>query len=542
MRTNNSTLVDSICTGSGTALYSGQRSHATGQGARVFRSCCLLLLTCVLFAGCATVPKEYPRTTSTAFQDYLDTSVGQLFEEAAQQHPGESGFAIIRYGRQAFTDRIALVDLAEKTLDAQYYIWEADATGRVLAEHLMQAADRGVRVRLLVDDINLGGRDAMVAAMDAHPNIEIRVFNPFAYRSARLFDFLTDLGRVNHRMHNKIMVMDNALAIVGGRNIGNHYFNVATDANFRDLDIAAAGPVVREISTVFDYFWNGDWAVPIAALVDRPYTEADLRATRITVRDWLAENPYPYPLDQDVAALRSELSSIRDQFIWAPGRIVWNDPAAIEQGIQAGVIFKEFDKKIQTLQKELLIESAYFVVRDRALEIAKQMTDRGVRIRVLTNSLASNDVVAAHAGYAKRRKGLLEAGVELYEYRPDSMVGKTRAWRGESKAALHTKAVVFDRESVFIGSFNLDLRSSDINTEAGLYVESPELAEQVIAYMDEGVRPENSYRVMLDQDGDLYWVTEVDGAEVRYYEEPQTTFGQRFMSGFIMILPVEQQL
>jgi putative cardiolipin synthase len=542
MRTNNSTLVDSICTASGTTLYLGQRSHATGQGARVFRSCCLLLLTCVLFAGCATVPKEYPRITSTAFHDYLDTSVGQLFEESAQQHPGESGFAIIRYGRQAFTDRIALVDLAEKTLDAQYYIWEADATGRILAEHLMQAADRGVRVRLLVDDINLGGRDAMVAAMDAHPNIEIRVFNPFANRSARVFDFLTDLGRVNHRMHNKIMVMDNALAIVGGRNIGNHYFNVATDANFRDLDIAAAGPVVREISTVFDYFWNGDWAVPIAALVDRPYTEADLRATRMTVRDWLAENPYPYPLDQDVAALRSELSSIRDQFIWAPGRIVWNDPAAIEQGIQAGVIFKAFDKKIQTLQKELLIESAYFVVRDRALEIVKQMTDRGVRIRVLTNSLASNDVVAAHAGYAKRRKELLEAGAELYEYRPDSMVGKTRAWRGESKAALHTKAVVFDRESVFIGSFNLDLRSSDINTEAGLYVESPELAEQVIAYMDEGVRPENSYRVMLDQDGDLYWVTQVDGAEVRYYEEPQTTFGQRFMSGLIMILPVEQQL
>jgi phosphatidylserine/phosphatidylglycerophosphate/cardiolipin synthase-like enzyme len=437
MRTNDSTLVDSICTGSGTARYSGRRSHATGQGARVFRSCCLLLLACVLFAGCATVPKEYPRTPSTAFQGYLDTSVGQLFEEAAQRHPGESGFAIIRHGRQAFTDRIALVDLAEKTLDAQYYIWEADATGRVLAEHLMQAADRGVRVRLLVDDINLGGRDAMV---------------------------------------------------------------------------------------------------------ERPYTESDLRATRTTVRDWLAENPYPYPLDQDVAALRSELSSIRDQFIWAPGRIVWNDPAAIEQGIQAGVIFKAFDKKIQTLQKELLIESAYFVVRDRALEIAKQLTDRGVRIRVLTNSLASNDVVAAHAGYAKRRKGLLEAGVELYEYRPDSMVGKTRAWRGESKAALHTKAVVFDRESVFIGSFNLDLRSADINTEAGLYVESPELAEQVIAYMDEGVRPENSYRVMLDQDGDLYWVTEVDGAEARYYEEPQTTFGQRFMSGLIMILPIEQQL
>jgi putative cardiolipin synthase len=504
--------------------------------------CVLCLLIGLLFTGCASLPTDYPRTESKAFENYLDTSVGQLFEEAEQQHPGNSGFAIIRYGRPAFTARIALTDLAEKTLDAQYYIWENDATGWILAERLTQAADRGVRVRLLVDDINLASRDENVAAMDAHPNIEIRVFNPFAHRSARVFDFLTDLGRVNHRMHNKVMVMDNSVAIVGGRNIGNHYFGVATDANFRDLDVAAAGPVVREISDVFDYFWNGDWAIPISALVDKPYTEADLRKVRKATLERIAERDYPYPLDQDVADLTSELASIRDKFIWAPGKIVWDDPAAMEHGIQEGSMIKAFFKKVQTLQKELLIESAYFVSRDKAIERVQELTERGVRIRVLTNSLASNDVVAAHAGHAKRREELLEAGLELYEYRPDSMVSKTRAWQGKSKAALHTKAIVFDRESVFIGSFNMDPRSADINTEAGLYVESPELARQVIEYMDEGVLPENAYRVMLDEDGDLVWVTEVDGAEVRYIDEPQTTFGQRFMSDFIMILPVEQQL
>ena len=308
-----------------------QRQHALARvvipGVNRLGSWLLLLCIAVLFAGCATVPKEYPRSASTAFQNYLDTSMGRFFEESARQHPGESGFAIMRYGRQAFTARIAMVDLAEKTLDAQYYIWEADATGWILAERLMQAADRGVRVRLLVDDINLANRDANVAAMDAHPNIEIRVFNPFANRSARVFDFMTDLGRVNHRMHNKIMVMDNAAAIVGGRNIGNHYFGVATDANFRDLDIAAAGPVVRDISNVFDYFWNGDWSVPITALADRPYTKADLHENRKALQDLIAENPYPYPLDQDVAALRSELGAVRDRLIWAPGRIVWDDPA-----------------------------------------------------------------------------------------------------------------------------------------------------------------------------------------------------------------------
>jgi putative cardiolipin synthase len=502
----------------------------------------LWLLISFSLSGCATLPEDYPRTTTTAFQEYLETSVGQLFEETAEQHPGESGFAIIRHGRKAFTARIALTELAEKSLDVQYYIWEVDATGRILAERLVQAADRGVRVRILVDDINLAGRDALVASMDAHPNIEIRIFNPFANRDTRMFDFLVDLKRINHRMHNKLMVMDNAVAIVGGRNIGNHYFGVATDANFRDLDIAAAGPVVRDTSRVFDHFWNGDWAVPIAALVKRPYTEADLKAFREIVRERIEEEKYPYPLDQDVDDLKSELAVIREQFIWAPGQIVWDDPAAIREGITEGVMIQNLFRKADTLQSEVLIESAYFVTQDKAFEAVKKLTERGVRVRVLTNSLASNDVVAAHAGHAKRRKQLIENGMELYELRPDAGAVRQRVVSGKSKAALHTKALVFDRESVFIGSFNLDPRSASINTEAGLYVESPELAEQVAAYMDEGVQPQNSYRVLLDADGDLVWVTEIDGREVRYHKEPETSFGQRFMSGFIMMLPVEHQL
>ena len=221
---------------------------------------------------------------------------------------------------------------------------------------------------------------------------------------------------------------------------------------------------------------------------------------------------------------------------------MWDDPAAIKEGIAEGAMARALYNKIQTLQGELLIGSAYFVPRDKAIEAVKDLQARGVRVRVLTNSLASNDVVAAHAGYAKRREQLIRNGVELYEYRSDSRVSKTRTYRGESRAALHTKAIVFDRESVFIGSYNIDPRSSSINTEAGLYVESLELAGQVAAYLDEGVRPENSYRVLLDENGDLYWVTEIDGREVRYDQEPETTFGQRFMSGFIMLLPVEHQL
>ena len=399
-----------------------------------------------------------------------------------------------------------------------------------------------MRVRILVDDINLAGWDAQVASMDAHPNIEIRVFNPFANRDKRYFDFLIDLNRINHRMHNKLMVMDNALAIVGGRNIGNHYFGVATDANFRDLDIAAAGPVVRDTSEVFDHFWAGDWAVPITALVKRDYTKDDLDRFRKTLRQRIEEENYPYPLDQDVDDLKSELAIIRDQFIWAPGQIVWDDPAAIKDGISEGVMIQRLFRKADTLQSEILMESAYFVTQDKAVDAVKKLTERGVRVRVLTNSLASNDVVAAHAGHAKRRKQLVESGMELYELRPDAGAIKQRVISGESKASLHTKAVVFDRESVFIGSFNLDPRSASINTEAGLHVESPELAEQVAAYMDEGVKLQNSYRVLLDENGDLVWITETDGREVRYHDEPESSFGQRFMSGFIMQLPVEHQL
>jgi len=523
-------------------LYNRGVSPAAQSASDFLRFCMLSLLVGCMAMGCATVPEDYPRSTSTAFPDYLDTSLGKLFEEAALQHPGESGFTIIRHGREAFTARIALTALAEKSLDVQYYIWEEDATGRILAKSLFQAANRGVRVRVLVDDINLKGRDALLAATDAHPNIEVRIFNPFAHRDRRAVDFVMDLDRVNHRMHNKLMVMDNALAIVGGRNIGNHYFGVATDANFRDLDIAAAGPVVRDASRVFDLFWNGDWSVPVAALVDRPYTEADLEEAQEVVRRRIAADNYPYPLDQDVDDLTSELVAIRDQFIWAPGQIVWDDPAAIEGGISQGAMIQGLYKKTDTLQRELLIESAYFVIRDEAFENVKEMLERGVKVRVLTNSLASNDVVAAHAGHAKRRKQLVASGVELYELRPDAGAVQQRATAVESTAALHTKAIAFDRESVFIGSFNLDPRSASINTEAGLYVESPELAEQLVAYMDEGVLPRNSYRVLLDEDGELVWITEIDGREVRYHKDPESTFGQRFMSGFIELLPVEKQL
>jgi putative cardiolipin synthase len=522
--------------------------HGKSAVAAIFSGFPLVLLSILLMVtGCATaLPKDVQRTPSTAFADHETTPAGRLFDEKAQQHPGESGFTIIRKGRRAFTGRIAMTAIAEKTIDLQYYIWEPDTTGRILALRLIEAADRGVRVRILLDDHTIEGRDPGIAAMDAHPNIEIRIFNPFAHRGWRLFGFLTDFNRLNHRMHNKLVVMDNALAIVGGRNIGDHYFGVEPDTNFRDLDVAVAGPIVRDFSSVFDYFWNGDWSYPISALVDRTYTEADLREAMAIAREKVNQEKYPYPLDEDVEKLIGQLGEIRERMIWAPGRVVWDDPSSIEEGEKVDDIQEAIYRKLETLDKELLIESAYFVARERGIQMVKKLGEKGVRVRILTNSLASTDVVAAHGGYASGRKQLIENGAEIYELRPDA-VSKTVTEKryfagGRSRAALHTKAIVFERDSVLIGSLNMDPRAGEINTEVAFYVKSEELAWRVIAYMDEGVLPKNSYRVQLDDDGDLVWITEKDGQEVRYTMEPESTFWQRFVSGFVQMVGIEDQL
>jgi putative cardiolipin synthase len=495
-------------------------------------------------AGCATTPPDpnYPRTQSEALQEHESTPLGQEIAQLAAQHPGESGFSLIPRGRNAFTARVALAELARKTLDVQYFLWEADATGRILSEYLLRAADRGVRVRILLDDVNLKERDRSLAAFDAHPNVEIRLFNPFATRSSHLAGFLTDFDRVNHRMHNKLMVMDNALAIVGGRNMSDAYFEVDAKANFRDLDIAAAGPVVRDLSKVFDRFWNGPWSVPIGALRDTASSAADLAFYRKLMQEYMrTKDNYPHPIEQDVAAVTSTASSLLRGFIWAPGRVLHDDPASIDD-VRLRTLSKFIFQRVDQLQSELLIESAYFIPLPVAVDKIRELRQRGVHIRVLTNSLASNDVLAAFAGYAGQREALLQAGVEVYEMRPEPGPVRKRLFGGGSKAGLHTKAIVFDRKDVFVGSFNLDARSAMINTEAGLYVQSEALARQVIAFMDEGVEPDGAFRVRLDANGKLYWTSMEEDQPLRFDIEPMSTASQRMQADLIRLLPIAGQL
>jgi putative cardiolipin synthase len=519
-------------------------ARLAGGFRRFFAASGLLVLACVLVAGCASLPTDAPRAPSVAFQDHESTALGRRVAKDAAQRPGQSGLGIMPYGHLAFTARIALADLAQRSIDVQYYLWEADATGSILAERLARAAERGVRVRVLVDDANLQDQDAALASFSAHPNIEIRLFNPFAQRTAKAVDFFTDFPRVNHRMHNKLMVVDNAVAIVGGRNMSDPYFGVNATQNFRDLDVVAVGPVVRELSQVYDRFWNGDWALPIAALVDRAYGTDDYAATARAVRDWIATSSYPWPLERDVAELEREMESHIRAFVWAPARVLWDDPASInDPGLRT--MSKALVRRFGEVEREVLVETAYFVPQAGGVALAERLRSKGVRMRLLTNSLASNDVLAAFAGYSRYREGLVAAGVELHELRPDAGPIRQRMFfgvRGGSRAGLHTKAIVFDRKDVFIGSFNLDPRSSLINTEAGLFIESPELAAQVAAYMDEGVRLDNAYRVQLDPSGRLHWITEDAGKEIRYDVDPLSTPLQRLEAGWIRMLPFEDQL
>ncbi len=479
-----------------------------------------------------------------ALKGFASTRLGRFFGSAADKHPGLSGFSLLTHGREAFIVRLALADLAERSLDMQYYVWEGDTTGRIVVDHVMRAANRGVRVRLLVDDPFYNASDSVKACLDAHPNVEIRLFNPLTNRRWSILDFIFDFSRVNRRMHNKLMVADNAAAIVGGRNVGDIYYGVNTIANYRDLDVLAVGPVVRDLSDVFDQYWNSSLAVPIAAVVDRAHGTADLEDILARLRETIAAADYPYPIDQDLEQLAAQAAELRDNLIWARGYIVADDPESIVHGKESDDVIEFIRERIATLKEELLVESPYFVLPARAQATVKALHERNVRVRVLTNSLASNDMLPAHSGYAKTRRRLLENGMELYELRPDTDAFRP-GWSllsGRSPAALHTKAMAFDGDAVFIGSFNLDPRSAVINTEAGLYIESPELAKKLTAYMATGVLPANSYRVRLDPNGEIVWETVRDGTKVRYQDEPETGFRRRFAADLLKLLPIDSQL
>ncbi len=506
----------------------------------------LLLAALITFsAGCATVDFDAPKPPSHALTDTGDTSLGKLFTKHAYRPPNESGFYLISDSIDALAIRLLLEERAERTIDAQYYMVADDIVGKVFFASMLRAADRGVRVRLLIDDINTGGMEHKLAGLADHPNIELRLFNPFANRSFRAFN-AWDFQRINRRMHNKSFTVDNQITIIGGRNIATEYFAANTEYNFGDLDTVAVGPVVAETSRMFDGYWNHRNAIPYQQLSGQ---KADGGKRLDAVRDTLQDNREALRDTPYAAAVRDSLEEFLEdgdkQFTWAPYQLVYDSPdksISSEAAEDAHSIVTPLLQTAKSAEESLLIISPYFVPRSRGVENLAKLQDSGVQIDVVTNSLASSDHLLVHGGYAAARKPLLRHGIRICEVRGNIHIAGTEGWRAKrSKSSLHTKAFVVDRRYFFMGSFNWDPRSADINTELGIIIDSPELASYA-ADVVYAAAPALCYQPFLDDQGRLRWREFKNGQERILKHEPDTSFFTRLKANLGRALPIRGQL
>jgi cardiolipin synthase C len=527
-----------------------------------------LLLALAVLPGCAFRRSGCVAQPSYALSHPETTPLGSQVAAKAALHPGQSALHVLDSNREALQARVQLADAAQKTLDVQAYIIWGDHTGRLLAERILNAADRGVRVRILVDDVNLVWKDSWVTRLDAHPNIDLRVFNPFlGTRTSALLVLLdaVESGRLTRRMHNKLVVADNAVAIMGGRNIGDEYFAARADVNFEDLDVLVAGPAVQDLSRSFDEFWNNEWAYPVEAWRSEKGKTKDMRKARQAVETRRAEDttsPFGEALAQGEVLPR--LLDDPRRLEWAKARVVYDRPNKINGGSEedGGIhVIPEAWSLVENVQHELIVISPYFVPGEAGVALFRKLRQRGVRIRILTNSLGSTDAAIAHTGYARYRRTLIHDGIELYELKPSAMSRPLdRRWfrrhATRPQTSLHAKAFVFDRQTVFVGSMNLDNRAHYLNTELALIIDSPQVAETMVGLFEESIQPQHSYRMALAPFHVLpspkhaddpvrqwpVWMTEEKGQPVRYSHEPHASLCRKLSAGFLTLLPLEGQL
>ena len=531
-----------------------------------FLPLCLLLLG--FLHGCASIPYDYPRPVSSALYRPEGTSLGMKIQAQAIKHPGASGFFLLPTGIEAFSSRARLIDRAEKTLDLQYYIFHDDFTGKFLLDRTLAAADRGVRVRLLLDDWHQNQElDWLLATMTVHPNIEVRFFNPFGtYRKfflTRALKMAFGPNRLRGRMHNKAFIADNSVAIVGGRNIGDEYFGASGEFNFYDVDILAVGPIARNISAVFDDYWNCVLAVPVNALISRRPGADDLRGLR---RDLETHGESfrksTYALKMQESDLLKRIASGQVPLVWGQGEVIADYPlkcVSPDDPKRSAHMTRKLKEIIEEGRIEVLLVSPYFVPGRAGMRWFRKMRGGNLTMRIITNSFTSSDAPLAQIGYMRYRKDLLRMGVELYEIKPalvqlkgergriqvagdllkfgstliqggGSLIqrgaslfqigGSSIQFGGSSRGALHAKSFILDRQTVFVGSFNFDPRSMKLDTQNGIVIRSPKLAGQAAWLFANGISPDRTYRVTLLENDDLVWITEDNGREVRYYREP----------------------
>jgi putative cardiolipin synthase len=517
------------------------RFAGTGGGiARIAVAAALLVVSaCAQLEPRPDLPEQ--RAAPPGEATHLDALVG----EAERRHPDESGFRLVSDGLEAFAIRSRSALLAGRSLDVQTYIWHADDTGLFLLHRIVEAADRGVRVRLLVDDVDARAKSAGFTGLATHPQIEVRVFNPFASRDGMLsfaFEAMGRFNRINRRMHNKSWIVDNRLAVVGGRNLGDEYFGAGEEFNFTDLDFAMAGPVVRDITASFDRFWNSELAYPMEVLDPDEATPERLALLRERLAEGVAEaraGRYAGELRESDAVARLMAGDWPMEWTRAY-RFVSDEPskaAAEKADRRHSMVVRVIEPAVRTAEHGTSIISPYFVPRDRGTEILVNVAQSGREVRILTNSLAANDVAAVHGGYSRYREDLVAGGVQLWELKPEDEAAVPASLRGGTAASLHTKALEVDGRKLFVGSYNLDPRSTSLNCEQGVMVDSEVLAGQFRAMFDHQIASHRAWSVSLD-DGRLRWS---DGDEV-HTRDPLASGGRRFQAWLAKVLRLDPQL
>jgi putative cardiolipin synthase len=521
------------------------------------------LLVCTAVAACSSLPPghDYPRVESTALAASVPTQLGSQLDRVTREHGGESGFRLLSFGTDGYLTRMQLIEAAERTLDLQYSIFRGDDSGRALTEAALRAADRGVRVRILLDDGERVGGDEQISPLVAHRAIEIRFYNPFAYRGhlkvLKGAEYLFNRSRLNYRMHNKLMVADNAVALIGGRNIGDQYFQIDAEEQYADMDVFAVGPIVRRLSASFDEFWNHPLSIPNEALS----ASRSSRRALSEHRESTAEDPAEVSADGVDLVRRVDsgepfagMVAGRLPLVWAPAQLISDSPdkKSVKDGSRVGrLMLRPVALAAQAVQSELLMVTPYLIPGDEGMRLFHDLRSRNVRVRILTNSLTSSTVPLVHSGYMSYRVPLLEDGVELYETR--ALLGNTRG-SGQTAAmsrhgtySLHAKMFVFDRQSIFVGSMNFDQRSMHLNTEIGLLIDSPELAEELARRFAAMVQHANAYEVLLRPNRSgrgqhLIWRTLENEQMVDLREEPARSGWQRFEAALLSLLPLDSEL
>ena len=492
----------------------------------------VLLLAAFGLAACGTLPAQVDRPYSPALPQSIDSPLVRIAQESIPE-PSLSGFRLMPLGFHSLDARIQLIQRARYSLDVQYYLIQDDRTGRLFMRSLRDAASRGVRVRLLVDDLYTAGADPMFLGLTAFPNVQVRLFNPFCCAresvASRFTASLADWRRLNHRMHNKLFIADGAIAVMGGRNIADEYFARSVTSNFVDMDVLLVGNVVHQLAGIFDVYWNSPQAYPVEAILGEPTDRSEaqyrfnhlvddgdqMRSVAVPPVDMLGHRPLREELDAGrLSVATGKAVAFADQ----PGKVM---ATSAEEARSMSVQMNVMDR-VALSTRQVVISSPYFVPGPTGVEAFADLTKRGVAVVILTNSLAANDVPIVHVGYARYRVGLVRAGVELYELSPAGLRRDSLdAFPGMSHGRLHAKAAVIDDSMVYIGSMNLDPRSESTNTELGIFVQCPELAQDVTRVID-ATRFRSSYRLRFGPDGEsLEWLVMGDEREAALSSEPE---------------------